>query len=116
MSVLSGLPKADFDRELAAQTASEALWSENVGLAKDAAKFLATLALADENIAELAWSGLEDATALENVGVCEAVFRALVKIKSKRKTMELSDAAREKLELLREAQTERFGKFAAKLG
>ena len=115
MSVLSGLPKADFDRELAAQTASEALWSENVGLAKDAAKFLAILALADENLAELAWSGLEDATALENVGVCEAVFRALVKVKSKNKHLGLGEAAHDKLALLAEAQSERFGKFEAKL-
>ena len=115
MAILSALPDADFDRETAAQTASESLWSENAGLAKDAAKFLSVLALQDENAAEIAWDSLNDATSLENLGLCEAVFKALVKIKSKRKSFELSDAAREKLELLSAAQSERFGKFGGKL-
>ncbi len=104
-----------FDRERAAQTASEMLWSENIGLAKDAAKFLSVLATQDEGAAEVAWDGLCDASALENIGLCEAVFRALVKVKSKRKSLELSEAAREKLELLQRAQGERFAKFGAKL-
>ena len=115
MQTLGKLDKADFDRERAAQTASESLWSENVGLAKDAAKFLAVLATQDEATAELAWNSLNDATSLENIPLCEAVFRALVKIKSKHKALELSETAREKLELLSRAQSERFGKFASKL-
>ena len=113
MSVLGKL--SNFDRERAAQTASEALWSENVGLAKDAAKFVAHMALTDETLAELAWESLDDATSLENIGVCEAVYRAMVKVKSKNRSLELSEAAREKLELLSSAQSERFGKFGAKL-
>ena len=113
---LSVLAKLDgFDHERAAQSASEMLWSENLGLAKDAAKFLSTLATRDENIVETAWESLGDATSLENIGVCEAVYRALVKIKSKHKSLEVSEAAREKLELLASVQSERFGKFEPKL-
>lgn len=115
MKILGALPDADFDRERAAQTAGEALWSENAGLAKDAAKFLATLAVQHESVAESVWAQLEDATGLENVGLLEAVFRALVKVKSTRKDLELGEAAREKLALLGQVQSERFGKFEKKL-
>ena len=115
MQTLSALPDAEFDRERAAQTASESLWSENAGLAKDAAKFLSVLALRDSDVAATAWDALDDASALENIGLCEAVYRALVKIKAKCKSLELSEAAREKLELLSAAQRERFEKFGAKL-
>ena len=115
MLILSALPDAKFDRERAAQTAGEALWNENAGLAKDAAKFLSVVALHDSDVAAVAWDALCDATSLENVGLCEAVYRALTKIKSKRKSLELSEAAREKLAILSQAQNERFGKFEAKL-
>ena len=105
----------EFDCERAAHSAGEMLWSENLGLAKDAVKFLSIVGIDDLNVAGVAWDALCDATALENIGLCEAVYRALVKIKSKRKSLELSEAAREKLELLSAAQNERFGKFGAKL-
>ncbi|RYX83337.1 hypothetical protein EON83_15045 [bacterium] len=113
MSVLVKLP--DFDRERAAATAGEALWSENAGLAKEAAKFLSQLAVQDASIAETVWESLSDATALDNVGVCEAVYRALTQVKAKNKELALLDAGREKLEALVAVQAERFGKFEKKL-
>ncbi len=115
MSVLGALASADFDRERAAATAGEALWSENAGLAKDAAKFLSQLVGQDPAVSETAWDVLCDATALDNVGVVEAVYRALSQMKAKNKSLELSEAAREKLEALMGVQADRFAKFGKKL-
>ncbi len=115
MSVLGSLQSAEFDRERAVSTGGESLWSENAGLAKDAAKFLSGLGQSDEASAESAWELLSDATALDNLAVSEAVFRALSQIKAKHKSLVLAQAAREKLEQLVEVQNERFGKFGKKL-
>ncbi|BCM93935.1 hypothetical protein IAD21_05830 [Abditibacteriota bacterium] len=115
MSVLGALAGADFDRERAALTAGEALWSENAGLAKDAAKFLSQMAAQEPSVAETAWDALCDATALDNVGVAEAIYRALSQLRTKNKSLELSDAAHEKLGVLVGVQAERFTKFQKKL-
>lgn len=116
MNILGAFKTVDFDRERAVQSASESLWHENAGLAKDAAKFLSQLALQNASVVEVAWEALNDATALENVAVSEAVYRALAQVKAKNQELVLGEAAREKLEQLAQVQSERFGKFEKKLG
>lgn len=101
----------DFDREMAANLAGEMLWNENASLVKDAAKFLGGQA---GDSASIAWEALQDATSLENLPVLEAIFRALATLKSKNKTLELGESARERLGELGEAAPERFGKFGRK--
>jgi len=114
MNTLLLLPLAEWNRERAVEIAGEALWNENTGLVKDAAKFLSELAKSDEEHAPQAWELLCDATALDNLALSETVWKALAQIKAKNKALELSDAARERLEELAQAQNDRFGKFSKK--
>lgn len=115
MTLLGTLQGVEFDRESAAQTAGEALWSETSALAKDAAKFLSQISADDADVAATSWELLGDATALDNLAVNETVYRALSQIKSKHKDLILPDAAREKLDDLVAVNSERFAKFQKKL-
>jgi len=114
MNTLLSLPHAGWNRERAVEIAGEALWNENTGLVKDAAKFLSELAKTGEEHAPQAWELLCDATALDNLTLSEAVWKALAQIQAKNKSLELSDAARARLEELVGAQSDRFGKFSKK--
>ncbi len=114
LTTLGLLQSSDWNREHAAQIAGEALWNENAGLVKDAAKFLSQLAIKDAEVAPIAWESLCDATALENLPLCEAMWKALAQIKAENKSLVLTDAARERLDELSSAQSDRFGKFLKK--
>jgi len=114
MNTLVSLENCEWNRERAIEIAGEALWNENTALVKDAAKFLSLLTKADENHAPQAWELLCDATALDNLSLSEAVWKALAQIVAKNKSLELTESARERLEELARAQSDRFGKFSKK--
>ena len=104
-------PNLDWPRVI--ETTGEELWSQNVGLAKNAAKFLGMVP--PENTA-LAWEKLNAATALENNSLVETIFRAMTALKKKTTDLKSDSVTYERLKLLAQLSPDRFGKFAKKLG
>jgi hypothetical protein len=112
---LSKMPEASLSWDSVIQVAGEKLWSENGALAKDAAKFLGVIGAKNSRSAPAAWEKLGEATALENLTLMEAVFRALSQIRAKNKEFALDENAAARLEELAAAQSERFTRFQKKL-
>ena len=112
---LSKAPQAEIAWENVVQVAGEKLWSENGALAKDAAKFLGALGAKNLSLSASAWEKLDEATALENLALLEAVFRALSQIRTKNRELTLDENASARLEELVSAQRERFAGFQKRL-
>lgn len=111
LETLLKLRPANWDWPRAIEGAGDKLWSENMGLAKIAARFLGE---APAEFAGLAWKQLEAALALENLILREAILRALVKLRKTDGALQLDEMARQEMEELAKLAPERFGKFVGK--
>ena len=107
LETLQKIPDAEFDWPNVIQNAGEKLWSDNVRLAKTAARFLgAAPALHSAG----AWEKLEEALSLDNLALVEVTLRAMKQLKRVDTTLNLGDAARERLTALVQLVPERFAK------
>jgi hypothetical protein len=81
---------------------------------KDAAKFLGTIGARNTDAAPEAFVALCDALSLNSLPLLEAILRALIAIRGKQ-DVELNEAARKRIEQLRDEQLSRLGKLCRRV-
>ncbi|HVF09239.1 MAG TPA: hypothetical protein VNA16_00450 [Abditibacteriaceae bacterium] len=111
---LSQIDDAEHDWTSLCETAGEKLWSENLGLAKDAAKFLGAVGARYETAAPVAWTALSDALSLDALPLLEVVLRSMGQIQAKQ-SVELDAPLRTRLQHLNSAYAARLGKLCERL-
>jgi hypothetical protein len=114
LTQLEKMPDADCDWTMLCERAAEKLWSDNAGLAQDAAKFLGKVGAKNEEVAPVALAALGDALSLNNIPLLEAILRAMSQICAKQE-VELSQAARKRIERLREEQPSRLKRLCERV-
>jgi hypothetical protein len=111
---LTEITTIEADWSSVCERASEKLWSENVTLAKDTAKFLGRVGAAHGEVTEAAFAALGDALSLNNPPLLEVCLRALQQIRDKQ-PVTLDAAIRERIAELQTEHTAKLGKLCAKL-
>lgn len=114
LRMLEKLPDAAVDWTALCERAGEKLWSENAGLAKDAAKFLGQAGARHAAAAEVAFAALGDALALNSLPLLESILRALANIGTAQ-GLQLDQKARARVQRLRAEQPQRLGKLCQRL-
>lgn len=94
--------------------AAEKLFSENAGLAREAAKFLGQIGAAHKEVTETAAAALGDALSLQNLPLLETCLKSLQQVKDKQR-FTWDDSLRERIEELGREQKARLGKLCDKL-
>jgi hypothetical protein len=111
---LTPIEEGSHDWATLCEQAGEKLWSDNGGLAKDAAKFLGVAGARHEAAASIAWSALGDALSLNAVPLLELLLRSLGQIKAKQ-AVEVDDALRARLLELKAENAAKLGKLCDRL-
>ena len=114
LALLEKMPHADCDWATLCEHAGEKLWSDNAGLAKDAARFLGKVGAKNEDAASATAAALCDALSLNSLPLLEVVLRAMAQIRSKQE-VELDKATRKRIEQLRAEQPPRLGRLCERV-